>query len=81
MTREIARIGGYADVLMPYQQKIFRDLWDPFDEWALAQMLNHWRLNLDALYSRSQKYSSNIAAKPRIDIDIELTTKGNLKAE
>jgi hypothetical protein len=30
--REIARLGSDEGVLMPYQQDIYRDLWDPFDE-------------------------------------------------
>jgi hypothetical protein len=66
---------------MPYQRDIYRDLWDPFDEWALAQMLNYWEYDLKALFSIGGKHSKHIPAKPRIDIDIELTTKGNLKAE
>lgn len=81
IAREVARLGGDEDVLIPYQRDIYRDLWDPFDEWALAQMLNYWQFDLETLSSRGRKYSEHIPAKPRIDIDIELTTKGNLKAE
>jgi len=78
VARELAKL---ADGLLPYQRNIYRDLWNPLDEWALAQLLNYWQYDLTLLYSRGRKCPIQTPAKPRIDISIEITSKGNFKAE
>ena len=81
ITREITRLNGDENVLLPYQISIYRDLWNPLDEEALAEMLNYWEYDLEALFKRGRGYGTRIPGKPRIDVNIELTSKDNLKAE
>lgn len=75
------RVGLTEDDLTPYQQSLFRDLDDPLDEEALAAMLAWWRLDLNLLFERGKKQGYPSPAKPRIDVRIEITSKGNLKSE
>jgi hypothetical protein len=74
------RAGMTESHLPPYQQSLLRDLDEPLDEEALASMVAWWRWDLNRLRDRDKRYSSQFP-KPRIDVLIEMTSKGNLKAE
>lgn len=78
---EMGRLSIESHNLLPYQRELYEDLWQPLDEEALAQMLSYWDYNLDLLYQRKRGYAPNEPAKPRIDVYVEITSKGNLKAE
>lgn len=75
------RAGLAEGDLAPYQHSLLRDLDDPLDEEALAAMLAWWQLDLNQLFERGKKRGHPTPAKPRIDVRIEITSKGNLKAE
>lgn len=81
VARELGRLGIDEEELPPYQRELYRDLWSPLDEWALAEMLHYWTYDVESLLRRGQGYSRHVPAKPRIDVVVELTSKGNLKAE
>lgn len=78
---EMGRLGIESHDLLPYQRTLYEDLWQPLDEEALAQMLSYWDYNLDLLYQRTRGHAPNEPARPRIDVYVEVTSKGNLKAE
>ena len=44
-------------------------------------MHNYWEYDQEALLKRTPEYLKHIPSCPRIDIFVEVTTKGNLKAE
>ena len=46
--------------LPPYQRALFEDLWEPLDEWALAQMYNYWEYDLDRLLQRAPGWGNQI---------------------
>jgi hypothetical protein len=74
-------LGWESQTLPPYQSSLLRDLADPLDEEALADMLAYWNYDLERLTTRGRGWHDGIPAKPQIDVVIELTSKGNLKAE
>lgn len=65
------------NALRSSQLALFQALHHPLDEEALADMLAYWRFDLRKLSARA----NGGFAKPQIDVRIEITTKGNLKAE
>lgn len=67
--------------LPPYQQSLFHDLANPLDEEALAEMLAYWEYDLDRLTKRGRGWREDVPGKPQIDVIVEITSKGNLKAE
>jgi hypothetical protein len=69
-----------ADVL-PYQRRLLEDLNDPLDEEALAGMLAYWQFDISKLSKRGRDWNRDLPAKPKIDVEIEITSKCNLKAE
>lgn len=79
--REFIRLGLDKDNLDPCLWELYNELWSPLDEWAIAQMHQYWNYNFEALLRRGRGSSSDAPAKPRINVAIELTTKGNLRAE
>lgn len=78
--RAMARLDLEEDDLLPYQSEILRDLADPFDEEALAAMLRYWEYDIRKLVERGRGSGAG-AARPRVDLEVELTSKGNLKVE
>ncbi len=79
--RAIERDGSSVERLPSHQARLLRDLADPLDEEALADMLSYWRFDLDRLRERPRNDSSGGPGKPRIDLDVEITIRGNLKVE
>lgn len=79
--REMGRIGADVGDLAPYQRELLYDLASPIDEEAMAEMLNYWEYDIPFLSKRGRCGWKNIPAKPRIDVEIEITSKRNLKAE
>lgn len=77
---ELGRLGVDVDDLPPYQREILEDLSSPIDEEAMADMLAYWEYDLPYLAERGRSWKK-IPAKPRIDVEVEITSKGNLKAE
>jgi len=76
--RELGRLG-----LDPHElrrEQSLSDLREPLDEDALAEMLDWWRFDLDKLIARRRNGYQG-PAKPRVDLTVEVTTKGNLKVE
>lgn len=83
MAKAMERAGWELDDLPPYQRTLFRDLCEPLDEEALAEMLSYWHFDLEKLYERGRRGwgAGRAPAKPQIDVWVEVTSKGNLKAE
>jgi hypothetical protein len=83
MARAMERAGWDADELPEHQLRLYRDLHGPLDEEALADMLEYWVFDLNKLYDRGRNGwgAGRAPAKPEIDVWIEITSKGNLKAE
>jgi hypothetical protein len=81
--REIGAAAGVDEdsVLLPYQRTLLRDLEDGLDEQALAHLHEYWNYDFDQLMKRGRKYNPGVPAKPRIDLSIEMSSHGNLKAE
>jgi hypothetical protein len=69
------------ELLLPYQQRIFGDLEDGIDEGALERLYDWWDYDLKRLYERAPRYRPNEPAKPRINLWMERTSKGNFKCE
>ena len=67
------------DALLPYQRRMLSDLDEGIDEQAISHLHEWWRYDISGLMKRS-RYEGE-PAKPRVDLDIELTSKGNLKCE
>src|SRR3546814_787919 len=82
VARYLGRAGLDVYRLPPFQQELISDLMQPLDEVSLSEMHNYWEYNLQQLVRRGRGYGpKGVPAKPRIDVLIELTSKGNLKAE
>lgn len=83
MAKAMERAGWELDDLPPYQRTLFDDLCDPLDEEALAEMLSYWHFDLEKLFERGRQGwgAGRAPAKPQIDVWVEVTSKGNLKAE
>src|SRR3546814_16929308 len=82
VARYLGRAGLDVYRLPPVQQELISDLMQPLDEVSLSEMHNYWEYNLQQLVRRGRGYGpKSVPAKPRIDVLIELTSKGNLKAE
>lgn len=81
--RELGRLGLDRDNLAPYQSEMLRDLSDGLDEESLAEMHNYWEYDTEQLLRRNRTGwgIGRAPAKPRIDIVLEITSKGNFKAE
>jgi len=79
--RALERAGVRDEPQIPYQREVLRDLPDPLDEDALAEMLAYWTYDLSKLLERGRGYRREVPAKPKIDIVLEITSKGNFKAE
>ncbi|MEV5020724.1 hypothetical protein MRBLMA1_000522 [Sphingobium sp. LMA1-1-1.1] len=81
--REMGRLGLERHDLAPYQSEMLRDLADGLDEETLAEMHNYWEYNTEQLFRRKRDRwgPDGIPAKPRIDVVLEMTSKGNFKAE
>ncbi len=79
--RALERAGVKDEPPIPYQRDVLRDLSDPLDEEALAEMLAYWTYDLPKLLKRGRGYHAEVPAKPQIDIVLEITSKGNFKAE
>src|SRR5690606_38722616 len=69
--------------LPEFQQRLYRDLHDPLDEQAIDELQEFWDWDLEKLYDRGRQGWGRGRApdKPRIDVWIEVTSKGNLKGE
>ena len=65
------------------QSRLLNDLQRGLDEEALAHMLDFWTYDFDRLYQRERPGwgVGRAPAKPEIDVKVEITSKGNLKAE
>ena len=81
LARELGRLNIRSDELLPYQADLYNDLWNPLDEWTIAQMLRWWEFDLQRLVERGRGWDKQTPAKPQIDINLEVTSKGNFKAE
>jgi hypothetical protein len=83
MARAMERAGWDAEELPEHQRKLYRDLLEPLDEEALADMLQYWAFDLDKLYTRERRGwgLGRAPAKPEIDVRVEITSRGNLRAE
>jgi hypothetical protein len=68
LSRELGRLGITEYDLPPYQRALFVDLWDPLDDWALAQMHHYWEYDLERLQQRGRGWNKHIPAKPKIDV-------------
>jgi hypothetical protein len=78
----LAKAGLKENALHDYQQRLFSDLHEPLDEETLAGMLSYWEYDLSRLVDRGRRHAPQGApAKPRIDVLVEITSKGNFKAE
>jgi hypothetical protein len=69
------------ELLLPYQRDIFRDLEDGVDESVLAKLYDWWDYDFEVLYGRASKWRPEVAAKPRIRLWMEVSSKGNFKCE
>lgn len=69
------------DLLLPYQSRLFGDLVDGVDEAALSDLYNWWDYDVGGLFERSKRWSPDLPAKPRIDLELNLTSKGNFRCE
>ena len=81
VTRQLGKLDVRTDDLPPYLRSLYRDLTSPLDEQALAEMLEWWRYDLRRLIERGRQWNPRVPAKPQIDIRLEITSKGNFKAE
>lgn len=81
VTRQLGKLEVRTDELPPYLRSLYRDLAAPLDEATLAEMLEWWRYDLQRLIDRGRKSNPRAPAKPEIDIRLEITSKGNFKAE
>lgn len=79
VARELGRLGIDKYDLPPYQRELLNDLSEGLDEEALAKMQDYWGYDLRALVARGK--DRHRPAKPRIDVEIEITSKGNFKVE
>lgn len=79
--RALERAGLNEDDLLPYQREALRDLIDPFDEDILGAIHDPWTHDYNRLMERGRPYPKDVPAKPRIDLIVEITSKGNFKAE
>lgn len=82
---ELARMDarGMGRELPPYQQSILRSLERGLDEEALAAMHDYWNYNHELIRERRgilRAYRPT-PAKPRIDVSVFLSSKGNLIVE
>lgn len=72
--------GVYVEeLLLPYQSSLYRDLRDGVDESALAHVYDWWNYDLSAIMARRRW--ENDQPRPRIELELELSTRGNLKCE
>jgi hypothetical protein len=78
---QIGRIAAEERDLPPFQRRLLEDLSGPLDEVVLAEMHDYWRYDQAALFSRNQRQGVPRPARPRIDVFLEITSKGNFKAE
>lgn len=83
MARAMERAGWAAEELPERQRTLYDDLHEPLDEEALADMLRYWLFDLEKLYTRERRGwgLGRAPAKPEIDVRVEVTSKGNFKAE
>lgn len=79
--RAMVRAGIEQEDLFSYQREALRDLIDPLDEDVLGAIHDPWTHNYERLMERGRRYPPEAPAKPRIDIIVEMTSKGNFKAE
>jgi hypothetical protein len=83
MARAMERSGWDQYDLPDYQQRLYHDLHNPLDEEAIDELQEFWQWDLEKLYERGRQGWGRGRApdKPQIDVWIEITSKGNLKAE
>jgi hypothetical protein len=81
ITRQMGKVGLETGALPAYQQSIYRDLRSPLDEETLASLHEYWTYDTERLIKRGRGWRQGVPAKPRIDVCVELTSKGNFKAE
>lgn len=69
--------------LPEYQGSLYAGLHHPLNEVALAAMVQYQHFDLDKLYERGRgsQGAGKTPAKPRIDFWVDVTSRGNLKAE
>lgn len=79
--RAMERAGWEERHLPEYQRSLFHDLHNPLDEETLADMLAPWKWDWERLHKRGRKSWEKLPARPRIDVFVEITSKGNLVAE
>ncbi|THF93671.1 MAG: hypothetical protein E8G75_01150 [Sulfitobacter sp. SK025] len=79
--RALERAGIDHYDLPPYQRDALSDLIDGLDEEAIAAINDSWTHDEERLLKRGRGYHKEIPAKPRIDVSVEMTSKGNFKAE
>ena len=85
---ELSRVrmgAGYPENNMaPHQRKLLRDLKGGLDEEAISFMFDYWNYNKDSIAKRSKLLWGRhrlTPAKPRIDLSVYMSGKGNLIAE
>lgn len=81
VARSLQRAGLREDDLAPYQISILRDLPEPLNERRLAAMFSYWDYDIPRLLERGRGWQRDIPAKPKIEVFLEITSKGNFKAE
>jgi len=81
VARSLQRAGLRENDLAPYQISMLRDLSEPLNERRLATMLSYWNYDIHRLLERGRGWQRDIPAKPRIEVFLEITSKGNFKAE
>lgn len=79
--RAIERAGLDLNALREGQRKALDDLVRPFDEEAFAAISAYWTYDHRRLAERGGEQDPSLPAKPRIDVLVEITSKGNFKAE
>jgi hypothetical protein len=76
LQRELARLGLTERSLKGYQSTILSELEAGAPEENFAQLHEWWHYNIKRLIERGQ--GRGAPAKPRIDVSVLITTKGNL---
>ncbi len=76
---ELARLGLRENDLAPYQTKVFSELEDGLNEQALASLFDWWNYDAKRLFERGP--NDGRPAKPKIELRMFITSKGNFVVE